>query len=139
MFNQLRPGVAAIALGIARAAHEYVRDNRRELRGAEHDAAQRLELRIEGVRRLVHRAAAEVDANPASGYLASAAKARACRLAEVATTQALGFFGVGARLDHPMLDKLARDARGVEFMEGTGNIQRLNVFTGLVQSKLPRA
>jgi acyl-CoA dehydrogenase len=139
MFNQLRPGVAAIALGVARAAHSYIRENRRDLRGAERDIAQRLELRIEGVRRLVYRAAAEVDANPASGYLASAAKARACRLAEIATSQAFGFFGVGARLDHPMLDKLARDARGVEFMEGTGNIQRLNVFQGLVQSKLPRA
>ena len=35
-------------------------------------------------------------------------------------------------------DKLARDARGVEFMEGTGNIQKLNLFTGLVQGHLRR-
>ena len=64
---------------------------------------------------------------------------RASRLAEEATLEALGHFGPGARLEHPLLDKLARDARGVEFMEGTANIQKLNLFTGLIQGRLRRA
>jgi alkylation response protein AidB-like acyl-CoA dehydrogenase len=137
--NRLRPGVAAFGLGIARAAYEYVLDNRRTLNTAERHRLDRLGLRLTELRQLIWRSAIAVDDNdPAAGSLASAAKARASRLAEEATLEALGCFGPGARLDHPLLDKLARDARGVEFMEGTGNIQKLNVFTGLVQGHLRR-
>jgi alkylation response protein AidB-like acyl-CoA dehydrogenase len=137
--NRLRPGVAAFGLGIARAAYEYVLDNRRALSADERHRLDRLGLRLAEVRQLIWRAAIAVDGDdPAAGHLASAAKARASRLAEEATLQALGHFGPGARLDHPLLDKLARDARGVEFMEGTGNIQKLNLFTGLVQGRLGR-
>ncbi|MBW6436421.1 acyl-CoA/acyl-ACP dehydrogenase [Actinoplanes hulinensis] len=139
MFNRLRPGVAAIALGIARAAHEYVADQRRSLTKAERQRWERTGRRIEGVRQLIRQAAAVVDAQPSNGHLASAAKARAARLAEEVTLEALGYFGPGARLTQPMLDKLIRDARGVEYMEGTGNIQRLNTFQGLLQGKLDRA
>lgn len=137
--NRLRPGVAAFGLGIARAAYEYVLDNRRTLSAAERHRLDRLGLRLTELRQLIWRSAIAVDAGePAAGSLASAAKARASRLAEEATLEALGYFGPGARLEHPLLDKLARDARGVEFMEGTGNIQKLNVFTGLVQGSLGR-
>ncbi|MFI0367310.1 acyl-CoA dehydrogenase family protein [Actinomadura sp. 1N219] len=134
--NRLRPGVAAFGLGIARAAHEYVRTERAALRPSERARLEDLGHRIECARQLIWRAALAVDAgDPAAGALASAAKARASRLAEDATREALAFFGPGARLEHPLLDKLARDARGVEFMEGTGNIQKLNLFTGLAQRK----
>lgn len=135
-FNRLRPGVAAIALGIARAAHEYVLANRSDLRHGQRSALDRMGRRIDGVRALVHHAAATVDARSDAGYVASAAKARACRLAEEATLEACAFLGPGARLEHPLLDKLCRDARGVEFMEGTGNMQKLNLFQGLIKGKL---
>ncbi|MCM4081425.1 acyl-CoA dehydrogenase family protein [Paractinoplanes hotanensis] len=138
MFNRLRPGVAAIALGIARSAHEYVAEHRLSLSKAERSRWERTGRRIAGVRQLILRAAAVVDARPSDGHLASAAKARAARLAEEVTLEALDYFGPGARLTQPMLDKLVRDARGVEFMEGTGNIQRLNTFQGLLQGKLDR-
>ncbi|MFI6153062.1 acyl-CoA dehydrogenase family protein [Kitasatospora sp. NPDC051170] len=139
VFNQLRPSVAAIALGIARAAHEYVGENRKELRGAERELWETLGRRIEAARGLVYRAAVAVDRRPSDGHLASAAKARACELAEEVTLHAPRFFGSGARLDHPLLDKLARDARGVEFMEGTRTIQKLNLFQGLHNGKIGRA
>ncbi|MBE8520676.1 acyl-CoA/acyl-ACP dehydrogenase [Amycolatopsis sp. H6(2020)] len=137
-FNRLRPGVAAIAVGIAAAAHDYVRTGRGRLDRAERDRLDELGRRIDGVRHLVHLSALEVDADGSRGHLASAAKAEACRLAEEATLEACGFFGPRARWDHPALDKLARDARGVEFMEGAGNIQKLTVFQGLTTGKLGR-
>ncbi|MEV0677487.1 acyl-CoA dehydrogenase family protein [Actinosynnema sp. NPDC050436] len=137
-FNLLRPGVAAIALGIARAAHEYVADNRTTLRPDERDRLDVLGRRIEAARALVHLAARAVDARTSDGYLASAAKARAAQLAMDATREACGFFGVGARFDHPHLDKLVRDARGLEFIEGTSNMQKLNLFQGLFTGKLDR-
>lgn len=137
-FNRLRPGVAAIAIGIARAAHDYVRAERGPLTGGERDRWDLLRHRIDSVRNLVHLAAMEVDADASRGYLASAAKADACRLAEDVTRQACESFGPHARWEHPLLDKLVRDARGVEFMEGTSDIQKLIVFHGLLTGKVGR-
>jgi alkylation response protein AidB-like acyl-CoA dehydrogenase len=138
-FNRLRPGVAALGLGIARGAYEYVLAHRGALRAEEQVRFDRIGCRIAEVRQLVRQAAVAIDDNdPALGYLASAAKASAARLAEETTRDALKFFGAGARLEHPLLDKFARDARGVEFMEGTRNIQHLNVFQGLARDLLPR-
>ncbi|WP_410606158.1 acyl-CoA dehydrogenase family protein [Amycolatopsis sp. lyj-109] len=137
-FNRLRPGVAAIAVGIAAAAHDYVVTAGGPLGRDGRDRLEELGHRIDGVRHLVHLSAIEVDADGSRGHLASAAKAEACRLAEEATLEACGFFGPRARWDHPALDKLVRDARGVEFMEGAGNIQKLTVFQGLTTGKLGR-
>ncbi|MGP3910943.1 acyl-CoA dehydrogenase family protein [Nonomuraea sp. 10N515B] len=135
--NKLRPGVAALGLGIARGAYEYVSAERRDLTSWERSQLDAMGRSIGAVRQLVRRAATAADADdPALGALASAAKSRASRLAEEVTLEALGFFGAGARLQHPMLDKYARDARAVEYMEGTRNIHHLNVFQALVQRKL---
>ncbi|MFF4016203.1 acyl-CoA dehydrogenase family protein [Streptomyces sp. NPDC001843] len=137
-FNMLRPGVAAIAVGIARAAVEYVTTHRRTLRTAEREKLADLGRRVDAARHLVHHAAAAVDARGTDGHLASAAKLRTARLAEEATMAACAFFGPGARLDHPLLDKLARDARAMEFLEGTANMQKLNLFQGLLGGKVER-
>ena len=135
-FNQLRPGVAALAVGTAEAALNYVREHRQTLRPAERDDLDQFSGRINATRQLVHRAAAAVDADPADGLLASAAKAKAAQLAEQATLFALGFFGPGARLDHPGLDKLIRDARGLEFMEGTSTVQKVMLAQGYLRGRL---
>ncbi|MEU9359832.1 acyl-CoA dehydrogenase family protein [Streptomyces sp. NPDC048301] len=137
-FNRLRPGVAAIAVGIARAAVAYVRANRLALGTGDQDRLDRLERRVRACRELVHRAAAAVDLDGSNGYLASAAKVRAAELAEAATREACSFFGPGARLEHPLLDKLARDARAMEFLEGTGSMQKLNLFQGYRSGRFDR-
>lgn len=131
-FNLLRPGVAAIALGIARAAIEYARS---ECGPGRREELDRLSHRVHVTRQLILRAAHEVDRDPRSGWFASAAKAQAAQLAEEATLQSLRMLGPHARFEHPWLDKLARDARGVEFMEGTRNVQRLNVCHALTKGR----
>jgi len=133
-FNLLRPGVAAIAIGVARAALDYVAAYQRLSRPAQ-ARWDELSRRVDGVRQLAYHAAVAVDADRGDGGPASAAKARAARLAEEVTLAALEFFGPGARLDHPLLDKLARDARGFEFMEGTGHVQRLLVAQDLIRGR----
>ncbi|MGX2996422.1 acyl-CoA dehydrogenase family protein [Streptomyces sp. JNUCC 64] len=135
VFNELRPTVAALALGVAGAAHAYVREHRAGARGGDRDRIEVLGRRIDATRALVRRAASAVDAT-GDGYLASAAKARACALAEETTLAACELLAPAARLSHPLLDKLVRDARGVEFMEGTRNIQHLNLFQGLRSGKV---
>jgi alkylation response protein AidB-like acyl-CoA dehydrogenase len=137
-FNLLRPTVASMAVGVARGAYEYVRDNRRALTGYERDDLDAAGRAVRGARRLVLRAAEAVDRDPGDGLLASAAKLRAAQLAEAATRQALGYFGPGARFDHPRLDRLVRDAQALEFMEGTGNVQRQSLSAALSRGALPR-
>jgi alkylation response protein AidB-like acyl-CoA dehydrogenase len=130
MFNRSRPMVAAMGVGLARAGLDYVHEHRPQLRGSQRAALDALGRRLAAVRSLVHRAAAAVDRDPADGYLASAAKARAAAVAQDATRVAPTLLGPGARLQHPVLDKLARDAMGFEFMEGTTNLQKLTLFQG---------
>jgi acyl-CoA dehydrogenase len=132
-FNLLRPTVASMAVGLAQAAHDYVRDHRATLTREEDDRLDRLARRIEAARQLTRRAALMVDRDPSAGHLASAAKLLGAQLAEHATVEATRFFGVGARLEHPLLEKLGRDARALEYMEGTGNVQRLSLFAGLMK------
>jgi alkylation response protein AidB-like acyl-CoA dehydrogenase len=134
-FNLLRPSLAAMAVGVARAAAEYVRAHRRTLTSAELGRIEAIDRRIDAVRQLTYRAAVAVDADPADGSLASAAKARAARLAEDVTLAALEFFGAGARFEHPLLGKLARDARGLEFMEGTGHVHRLLMSQHVIRER----
>ncbi|MFI2663571.1 acyl-CoA dehydrogenase family protein [Micromonospora carbonacea] len=136
-FNLLRPAVAVMGVGVARAAYEYVLAERSSLRVAERLRLERMERAIATTRRMLRAAAAAVDHDPSAGHLASAAKATSARLAERVTLAALDFFGPGARLEHPLLDKLVRDAGSVEYMEGTSNIQRLGVFGGLLRGAFP--
>ena len=135
-FNRYRPVVSCFALGVAQAAYDYVLDNRRELRSAERQLLSTFDGRLHGVRALIAAAAAAADRSPGDGALASAAKIRAVRLAQEITTTALPLLGPGPRWEHPLLDKLARDARGFEFMEGTSSVQRLTLAQGYLQGRL---
>jgi acyl-CoA dehydrogenase len=130
VFNRLRPAVAAIALGIAAAAVDCVRELQPRPGAATAERLAELDAHIASVRALVVDAARAVDAT-GDGRPASAAKARACELAEDATLEAAELLGPSARTEIPMLDKLLRDARGIEFMEGTRNIQWLNLLPAL--------
>lgn len=134
-FNRIRPRVAAMGLGLARAAYDYVVTELPAPRARDADRLAELGLRIDAVRQLIWHAAAAVDADPANGHLPSAAKAQAARLAEDATLTATELLGPAARLEHPLLDKLVRDARGVEFMEGAGHLQRLGIAQQLTRQR----
>jgi acyl-CoA dehydrogenase len=134
-FDVFRPGVGAMALGVARAAYDYVRAERRHLRADEEVEMERFRQRLHATRALIHAAARTVDSGRFSGALSSAAKASAVRLAEDLTYEALRLLGPGARFDHPMLDKFNRDAIGFEFMEGMTDIQRQNIARGYLTNQ----
>ena len=63
-FNRLRPAVGAAALGVARAAYDYARAERRALSARETELVEDLGDALEGTRQLLYRAAIEVDADP---------------------------------------------------------------------------
>jgi alkylation response protein AidB-like acyl-CoA dehydrogenase len=136
MFNRARTLVGAMALGVARAAIDYAVANRTMPSAAERHAIEALAGSVETVRALVLAAATAADHDPAEGHLGSAAKLRAVRLAEEATACAVRLLGPGSRLEHPLLDKLVRDVRGFEVMEGTSHMQRLNLADALVRGRI---
>ena len=139
-FNAGRPVIAANAVGIGRAAlDETIRFAR------EHDLLEdaRVRDRIEAIARKVRmaqlvclRAGQLADAERPNIVEASMSKALAAQVAQEATSQGLELLGsVGARGDH-LIEKLYRDAKAMDIVEGTGQVQRMIISRSLVD--LPR-
>jgi alkylation response protein AidB-like acyl-CoA dehydrogenase len=127
-FNRMRPCIAALAIGIAQAALDYVLEQ-----GTQHAVAtlrhlRRLQQRIDIVREMLYAAAAGIDHNPFESGAVSLAKAAATELAEKTVTVLCTMIGMAGGVWHPLLGKWRRDVAGFEYMEGTRNIQQLNVF-----------
>ena len=81
-------------------------------------------MQIEASRLLVWRAAAAVDAGEDAGLLGSYAKGFAADVAMSVTTDAVQVLGgAGIMRDHPV-EKWMRDAKVLQIVEGTSEIQR---------------
>ncbi len=137
-FMHSRPQVAAEALGIARAAFEYstAYANERHAFGKPLIAKQGVSFKlaemaigVEASRLLIWRAAAALDApsdrqGEDAGLLGSMAKAFAADTAMSVTTEAVQVLGgAGIMRDHPV-EKWLRDAKVLQIVEGTSEIQR---------------
>jgi alkylation response protein AidB-like acyl-CoA dehydrogenase len=132
-FAHSRPQVAASAVGIARAAFEYATAyaNERQAFGKPLIAKQGVSfkladmaMQIEAARLLVWRAAAALDAGADAGLLGSYAKAFAADTAMSVATDAVQVLGgAGIMRDHPV-EKWLRDAKVLQIVEGTSEIQR---------------
>jgi acyl-CoA dehydrogenase len=139
-FNAGRPVIASNAVGMARAAlDESIRFAR------DHDLLDRDRVRdrIEAIARMVRkarlvclRAGWLAERERPNIVEASTSKALAAQIAQQATTLGLELIGsVGARGDH-LIEKLYRDVKAMDIVEGTGQIQRMIVARALVG--LPR-
>ncbi|HEU5425705.1 MAG TPA: acyl-CoA dehydrogenase [Actinocrinis sp.] len=124
-FNNMRIQVAALAVGTALAIAEYVAEHRKSAPGLPVALT-----RAEAARELVYQAAARVLRDPDNSYLSCAAKLGATRMAVQTARWASGAMGPAGLLEHPLLEKWTRDVCAFEFMEGTGDIQRLHVAKG---------
>jgi len=137
-----RIGIAAQALGIARAAFEdavrYARE--RKTFGqpiAEHQAIQfklaDMRTEIEAARMLLWRAAVKKDSGGAYSTDASMAKLFASEVANRAAKEAVQIFGgYGYLRDYPA-ERHFRDAKITEIYEGTSEIQRLVIASALLK------
>jgi alkylation response protein AidB-like acyl-CoA dehydrogenase len=129
-----RLGIAAQAIGIARAAFEHsvryagVRQQfRQPLK--EYEAIQfklaDMATRIAASRALLHAAAAAKDRGEPITQFSSMSKLMASETAMWVTTQAVQIFGgYGYMKDYPV-ERLFRDAKVTELYEGTSEIQRI--------------
>jgi len=132
-FMHSRPQVSASAVGIARAAFEYATGYANERRAfgkpliAKQGVSFKLAdmaMQVEASRLLVWRAAAALDAREDAGLLGSYAKAFAADAAMTVTTDAVQVLGgAGIMRDHPV-EKWMRDAKVLQIVEGTSEIQR---------------
>lgn len=140
-FNAGRPIIAANAVGIGRAAldealafareHDLLGDPR--VRDRLEWCARKLRM----ARLLCLRAGFLADRAQKNIVEASMSKAMGAVVAQEATALGMELLGsVGARGDH-LIEKLYRDAKAMDIVEGTGQIQRMIIGRQLVN--LPRS
>ena len=132
--DRTRPGVAAMATGIARAAFEFAVSYARErvqfgVPIAAHQAIQfmiaDMATEIEAARLLAWKSAVLLDQGKRNTLLSSHAKRFAADAAmRVATDAVQVYGGYGFMKDYPV-EKLMRDAKIMQLYEGTAQIQRI--------------
>lgn len=135
-----RIGIAACALGVARAAFEEMCRSAR-LRAEEEDRARvaRAYVELESARALVGAAARAKDDGRPFGIAASAAKLAAANAAVSIASVGLDVAGpAGAQVGH-LAERLLRDARVFPIVEGTTEIQERLLGRAILQSREPSA
>ena len=143
-----RIGIAAQAVGIARAAFEralaYAKSRRQFGRpiaefGSIGDLLADMHTRINAARLLTHRAAALRSAGFPCLSEASQAKLYASETAELVCSRAIQIHGGYGYLEAYAVERLYRDARITQIYEGTSEIQRLLIARQLIASADPGA
>ena len=132
--DRTRPGVSAVAVGIARAAFEFASDYAKErvqfgVPIAMHQAIQfmiaDMATKIEAARLLVHKSGVLLDQGQRNTLASSHAKRFAADSAmEIAVDAVQVYGGYGFIKEYPV-EKLMRDAKIMQLYEGTSQIQRL--------------
>lgn len=142
-FDNTRPLVAAMAIGIGRAAYEYardfVKDNYVLSRPVPRYAAiaerlARVGRQLDAARLLTWRAVWMADHHVPNAKEASMSKALAGQAAIRACIEAIEICGAHGSLseDHALLEKWFRDIKVYDIFEGTGQIQRIVISKRLL-------
>ncbi|MEA2389458.1 MAG: acyl-CoA dehydrogenase, partial [Thermoleophilaceae bacterium] len=132
--DRTRPGVAAMAVGIARAAFEFAAEYSKErvqfgVPIAMHQAIQfmiaDMATEIEASRLLVWQSGVLLDQGKRNTLASSHAKRFAADTAMKVTTDAVQVYGGYGFIKEYPVEKLMRDAKIMQLYEGTSQIQRL--------------
>lgn len=144
-FDNTRPPVAAMALGVARAALEMTRDILLK-EGVADDYSKplycstaieaslyRMEADLEAARLMTLKAAWMADNGQANSKEASMCKAKAARVGNAVTLKCVELCGEPGFSEVNLLEKLARDSKVIDIFEGTQQIQQLIIARLLLQ------
>ena len=138
-FDNTRPQVAAMALGVARGALEITREIlEKEGVSADYDndyaecstleaEIYRMEAELEAARLLTLKAAWMADNKQPNSKEASICKAKAGRIGNELTLRCVEICGVLGYSETYLLEKFARDSKIIDIFEGTQQIQQLIV------------
>jgi len=142
--DRTRPGVAAMAVGIARAAFEFATDYSKErvqfgVPIAMHQAIQfmiaDMATKIHAARLMTWNSAVLLDQGRRNTLESSHAKRFAADTAMEVTTDAVQVYGGYGFIKEYPVEKLMRDAKIMQLYEGTSQIQRLVIAR---ETLLPR-
>jgi acyl-CoA dehydrogenase len=140
-FDTTRPMVAAMAVGIARAAYEkateFAKENfelGRPIARYRHveELIAKSKRRIEAARLLTWRAAWMADAGIANAKEASMSKAYAARTAVDVLADLVQVMGAAGVVNDHFVEKWFRDIKVYDIFEGTGEIQRIVISKRLI-------
>jgi acyl-CoA dehydrogenase len=143
-FDNTRPMVAAMALGVARAALEFTKEkleeegfqfryglNKHQLGAIEREVLF-MEAELEAVRLLIWRAAWMGDNARANALEASMSKAKGGRMGSEITRRCVALLGPMGYSREWLVEKWARDCKINDIYEGTQQIQQLVVARNLL-------
>ncbi|HEX6797289.1 MAG TPA: acyl-CoA dehydrogenase family protein [Ktedonobacterales bacterium] len=142
MLDRSRPMVAAIALGIARAAYEYARDYAKErVQFGQPIAANQgiqfmladMATKVQAARLMTWWSAKVTETRRPYLYESSMAKNFASDAAMEVTTDAVQIFGGYGYIREYPVEKLFRDAKITQIYEGTNQIQKVVVANQLLK------
>ncbi|MGH2749703.1 MAG: acyl-CoA dehydrogenase family protein [Actinomycetota bacterium] len=140
-FDSSRPSVAAMALGIGRAAYEYARDwTKAELpmssnfvrRNAITSKLGTMKRELDSARGLIWRAAWMADNRISNSKEASMSKAYAPQAALRCCVGAIQIMGPEGYSKEHLVEKWFRDIKVYDIFEGTGQIQRVIISRAIL-------
>jgi alkylation response protein AidB-like acyl-CoA dehydrogenase len=137
-FDRARPGVGAIALGIAQGAYEAALAFAHQKNLLNNQYVQRtiadMATQVEAARALVYAAARMIDSG-AKNFTkeASFAKLYPSDIAVKVTNQAVELLGPYGLLSEYRVEKMLRDAKITQIYEGTNQIQRAQIAIELAR------
>ncbi len=142
MLDRSRPMIAAIAVGIARAAYEYGRDYAMErVQFGQPIAANQgirfmladMATKVQAARLMTWWSARATESGRPFLYESSMAKNFASDVAMEVTTDAVQIFGGYGYIREYPVEKLFRDAKITQIYEGTNQIQKIVVANQLLK------
>jgi acyl-CoA dehydrogenase len=141
-FNLVRPGIAAVAVGIGRAAVEQVSDQVKQ-NGARHFSAHRwreiedrikaMNRKLEAARLLCWNAASIADIGIDNTREASMAKALCAKVGMEVCVESMDLAARAGIQDMSTLERSFRNIKVFNILEGTGEIQRLTITKSLLR------
>ncbi|TDH60084.1 acyl-CoA dehydrogenase [Dankookia rubra] len=142
--NQSRPLIAARGLGLAQGAMDhavvFIKDRRAfgqqvsDFQGVRWIVAD-MAIQIEAARHLTYAAAAAVDAGMRGGEMARLAASAKCFVSDTAmkvATDAVQLFGAAGISNEYPINRYFRDAKVLQIIEGTNQIQRNIVARNII-------
>lgn len=143
VFNRLRTGVGALAIGQAQGVCDVLYQFRKQNNFLSENYFNRLNSHLQSARSYLHFAASEVDENPFAFYHATAAKILAVRAAVDTVSSCFSQCAYDELEALPWIVKAYRDVFSWEFMEGTADVLkqllRHKRLIGGKNESLPRA
>jgi acyl-CoA dehydrogenase len=143
-FDNTRPPVAAMAIGVARAALDLTRDilgregvalafDKKPANSSAIEAElYRMEAEWQGAKLLVQKAAWMADNKQPNSMEASMCKAKAGRMGNYVTLRCVELCQSLGYSENDLLEKFARDSKIIDIFEGTQQIQQLIVARRLL-------